>query len=362
MYIETIPTNILIAPDNILGGVSGDNVCAPINELTVGHKRILLNLNYGGSIFGRGNASAVFYEPDETSMLANPSSGSGFASGLWIIEVNNHTRFIGYMTGMDSQRSRGGSIRTYTFTDVLQGWDVLLTNTIYPVSTDPTYTVHSLLNDIVYSAKIISGIENNGPVPANNMLLNDLYEEGVYSITNSTYLAEIQKICQDLGYIVFCDTGFGKVTILDPFNPDRGYLDIDEDSIIDASYSIDYLAMASTVLVNDDITLKGVAYGHLGTGANRDDLVYNFSRINNLVFATTFGVKEAKLAGIAEQLYKIGKNQSRILTLTKAGDEYSSLCLGSKITWVGGDYTIFEYETTISRTEYKTVLKGFVSL
>jgi hypothetical protein len=283
-------------------------------------------------------------------------------------------KLIGFLTNVDSQRSQGGSIRTYTFTDVLQGWDVLLTNTVYPTSTDPTYTVHNLLNDIAYNAITISGIQlKDSHVPANSMLLSDLYEEGIYSITNSTYLAEIQKICQDLGYVVFCDTGFGNVTILDPFNIERGVYVFTEDgqpdsnSIMDASFSIDYLSMPSTVLVNDDITLKGVAYGHLGTGANLDDSVYNLTRINNLTFATTFGVKEAKLAGIGKQLYDIGKNQSRVLTLTKAGDEYSSLILGAEIAWTDsrggtGSYTVFEYETTISRTEYKTVLKGFVSL
>ena len=189
MYLKDIPINISIAPDNILGGVSGDNVCAPISELATGHKRILLNLTYGGSIFGRGNANAVFYEPNGTSMLANPSSGSGFASGLWIIEVGNNTKFIGYMTGMDSQRSRGGSIRTYTFTDVLQGWDVLLTNKIYPTSANPDYTVHDLLNDIVYNAIEVSGIQlKDSHVPANSMLLSDLYEEGVFQFLTKSLL------------------------------------------------------------------------------------------------------------------------------------------------------------------------------
>lgn len=368
MYKEEIPRNILIAPDNILGGVAGDNIARPLSEQGTTEKRVLQNLVFSGNMLGRGRAVATFYEPDTTSMVVTPSGLKGF-SGLWLIGVDNETKFIGYMTNVDSQRTQGGSIRTYTFTDVLQGWDVLLTNKVYPTSTDSDYTVHDLLNDIVYGAISISGIPlKGGHVPDNSTLLSDLYEEGVYSVVNSTYLSEIQKICQDLGYLVFCDPAYGDVTILDPFNIEREVLDIDSRdlNIIDASFSMDYLSMASTVLANDDITLKGIAHGKMGTGDHYNTLVYDLTRINNLAFATTFGVKEEKLGDIAELIYKIGKNQSRVLSVTKAGD-ISNLCLGATINWSDskggtGNYTVFEYETTISMTEYKTVLRSFVSL
>jgi len=363
MYKQIIPTDILIAPDNILGGVEGDNIARPLSQQGITEKRVLLNLTYGGNMFGRGYAAATFYEPNATAMAVTPSITLGFDSGLWLIGVNNSIKFKGYMTDVSSQRAQGGSIRTYTFTDVLQGWDVLLTNKIYPPSENATYTVHNLLNDIVYNAIQVSGIQLKGAhVPNNSTLLTSLYEEGYYSITNSTYLAEIQKICQDLGYLVFCDPAFGNVTILDPFNIERSVLGLNSKDlgIIDASFSTDYLSMASTVLVNDDVSLKGVAHGYLGTGSHYNSGVYNLTRINNLAFATTFGVKEDKLGDIAELIYKIGKNQSRVLSITKAGDEISNLCLGSTINWADskggtGNYTVCEYETTISRTEYKTI-------
>ena len=194
-----------------------------------------------------------------------------------------------------------------------------------------------------------------------------LYEDGVYTVTNSTYLAEIQKICQDLGYIVFCDPGFGNVTIKDVFNMERGLLSFDTDYVIDASFSADYLSMASTVLVNDDQSLKGIAYGYLGTGANFDNSTWSMTRMNNLFFATTSGVKESALTDVAEKIYKIAKNQPRVLTIKKAGDEYSSLCLGSDINWTDslggtGTYTVFEYATNINRTEYSTTYRAFVKI
>jgi hypothetical protein len=264
------------------------------------------------------------------------------------------------MTNIETQRMQGGSIRTYNLTDVLQGWDVLLTNMVYPKTSNPNYTIHDLLNDLSYDASSVSGIAvRNNQVPLNDTLLTDLFDEGKYVITNSTYLAEIQKVAQMMGYAVFCDIGFGDVTIADPFNFGRGTLGFDLNSVIDASYSVDYLKMASTILVNDDVSLKGIAYGHMGEGANFDDSVYNASKINNLAFATVFGVKDSQLPVIAKKLFNIGKNQSQVLTIKKAGDEYSSYALGSDILWSGSYYTIFEYTTRITPKEYTTIYKAY---
>ena len=358
-YRQIIPRDVTIEADNILGGTEGDNVCAPVKDQPIGSKRALLELEYGGNIFGRGSAKFTFFEPAGTSMLINPSISEGF-TGRWIIRIGSNTKFIGYMTNVETQRMQGGSIRTYTLTDVLQGWDVLLTNMIYPKTPNSNYTVHNLLSDLSYDASTVSDIQvHNGSVPSNSTLLTDLFEEGKYVITNSTYLAEIQKVAQMLGYVVFCDVGFGDVTIADPFNFGRGTLDFNLNSVVDASYSVDYLKMASTVLVNDDVSLKGIAYGHMGTGSNKDDSVYNASKINNLAFATVFGVKDSQLSVIAQKLFNIGKNQSRVLTIKKAGDEFSSHALGSDILWAGSSYTVFEYTTRITPREYTTTYKAF---
>lgn len=367
MYKQAIPRDFYIAPDNILGNIEGDNVAQSVKNQGSNEKRALLELSYSGNIFGRGYARSVFFEPDSTSMILTPSLSQGF-TGKWIIKVNSNTKFIGFLVNMESERTQGGSIRTYEFIDVLQGWDVLQTNKIYPATSNSGYTVHNLLNDMVYNAISLSEIQlHSSHVPPNSTLLTDLYEEGFYSVTNSTYLAEIQKICQALGYVVFCDPGFGDVTILNPFDMDRGTLDFDFDSVIDAGFSIDYLSMPSTILVNDDINLKGLAYGHLGTGSNLDDTVYNFTRINNLTFATTLGIKEDSLSSVAQKLYNIGKKQARVLTLRKAGDEYSSTCLGQTIYWTDskggtGTYTVSSYETIITPRSYITTYKGYVSI
>lgn len=367
MYKQPIPRDFYIAPDNILGNVEADNIAGAVKNQPSNKKRVLLELYYSANMFGRGSARAVFFEQDGTAMAVTPPLNQGF-TGKWIIRVGNNTKFIGFLTNITSERQQGGSIRTYEFADVLQGWDVLQTNKTYPNSPSETYTVHNLLNDMVYNATSLSGIQlKGGHVPPNNTLVKDLYEEGVYTVTNSTYLAEIQKICQDLGYLVFCDVGFGDVTILDPFNLSRATLDFNMNSVIDANFSVDYLSMPSTVLVNDDVTLKGVAYGHLGTGANQNDAIYNMTRINNLLFATTFGVKEEALSQIAQKIFTIGKNQPRVLTLTKAGDEYSSLALGSTIYWSDsrggtGAYTVFSYETRITPKEYTTTYKAYVKI
>ena len=365
MYRQEIPRNITIEADNILGNTAGDNACAPVKDQPADGKRALLELEYSGNIFGRGSAKFTFFEPAKTSMLINPSVNQGF-TGKWIIRVGKNTKFIGLMTNVDTQRMQGGSIRTYTLTDVLQGWDVLLTNMIYPKTVNSGYTVHNLLNDLAYDVSSVSGIAvRGGHVPQvydnqkRPLLLTNLFEEGKYVITNSTYLAEIQKIAQMAGFVVFCDVGFGDVTIADPFNFGRGTLDFDLNSVIDASYSVDYLKMASTVLVNDDVSLKGIAYGHMGTDSNHDDSVYNASKINNLAFATVFGVKDTQLSVIAQKLFNIGKNQSRVLTIKKAGDEFSSYALGTDILWAGSYYTVFEYTTRITPREYTTTYRAF---
>ncbi|MBT9151017.1 MAG: hypothetical protein DDT40_01198 [candidate division WS2 bacterium] len=83
--------------------------------------------------------------------------------------------------------------------------------------------------------------------------------------------------------------------------------------------------------------------------------------------ATTVGLRDDSLAAVARRLWDIGRNQSRVLTVSHAGGVFSNFSLGAELAWTDfrgatGAYTIFEYETVISRTEYKTSYRAYVKI
>ena len=128
-YKQPIPRDLFVGRDG------GTNLAEPI---TIGqtNKRVLLNLSYGSDMFGRGKAEAVFYRPHNVSLP--------ILAGRWEIIVLGVTRFKGFLTDVRGERMWGGNLETLTFTDVLQGWDVLLTNKRYPATPNDNYTVGNL--------------------------------------------------------------------------------------------------------------------------------------------------------------------------------------------------------------------------
>lgn len=260
-------------------------------------------------------------------------------------------------------------MRTYQLRDCLQAWDVLLTNATYPDPPTPSdsYTVGTALSSMVSTVVGLSGISLAGVIPTCTTLVRDLYEDGVLVVTNSSYLAEILRICQSIGYKPVADPGFGDVRIIDMMAGPQGILGLASDTLIDASFSVAATSIPATVLAADDMTGKGFAYGKLGTGSSYNGTNWAMTGINSVVWASTQGVKAAKLPIIAKQVYDLARGASQILTVKVAGPESSTRrIIGKELVWTDsasrkGSYWVFSHQTHIDASNYTTEYQGWIT-
>jgi len=329
--------------------------------ITTGPKhRVVMSLDYGGNLWNGGSCSIKMWEPAGMTPLTTQG-------GRWRIQVAGVDRFYGFLSNSSAERQNGGYMRTYQLRDCLQAWDVLLTNKTYPDPPTPSgsYTVGTALSSMVSTVVGLSGIASDS-IPTCTMLVQDLYEDGVLQITNSSYLAEILRICQDIGYKLIADPGFGDVRIIDMMAGPQGILGLSDDTLIGASFAVDATSIPATVLAADDMSGVGVAYGKLGTGANYDGTNWALTGINSVVWASTQGVKTAKLPVIAKQVYDLARGASQILTVKVAGPESSTRrIIGKELIWTDaaarkGSYWIFSHQTHIDATSYTTEYQGWI--
>lgn len=350
MRLFNIPSDI-----SIWAGNGGELIT------TAAKRRIVMSIDYGGNLWSGGSCSIKIWEPAGMTPLTTQG-------GRWRIQVAGVDRFYGFLSNSSAERQSGGYMRTYQLRDCLQAWDVLLTNKTYPDPPTPSgsYTVGTALLAMVNTVAGLSGIAAFNVIPTCTMLVQDLYEDGVLEITNSSYLAEILRICQDIGYKPVADPGFGDVRIIDMMARPQGILGLADDTLIDASFSVAATSIPATVLAADDMSGKGVAYGKLGTGANYDGTNWAMTGINSVVWASTQGVKAAKLPVIAKQVYDLARGASQILTVKAAGPESSTRrIIGKELIWTDaaarkGSYWIFSHQTHIDASSYTTEYQGWI--
>jgi hypothetical protein len=254
----------------------------------------------------------------------------------------------------------GGYIRNFRLRDCLSAWDVLLTNKTYP---DPpavnTLPVTDALGYLIGQAASISGIPSYGSVLGNPMTIAAMYEDGVIEWNNTSYLAEIERICQNLGYRMFCDCAFADVRMMDMTAGALGSFVPDPDSTIAASYSLDATSIPATVLASDDSLGKGIAYGKHGTPPNNNGGNFALTGIDNLVWASTVGIAEDHLAEIAHKTYDVARGGSKVMTVVVAGPEATRRIIGVGLDWTGGPYCIYAVHTSITASEYKTTYQAW---
>jgi hypothetical protein len=205
----------------------------------------------------------------------------------------------------------------------------------------------------------LSGVPAYGATPINAMLVTDMYEDGIMEVNNSTYLAEIERICQNLGYKAFCDCAFGDVRLLDVTSLPLGSFTPDWESTISAAFSLDATSIPATVLASDDSLGKGIAYGKQGTAGNWHGGNYAMTGINNLAWASTVGIAEDHLAGIAHKTYDLARGGSKNLTVVVADHEATRRMVGLGLEWDGGTYFLYAHHTHISASEYKTTYQAW---
>lgn len=349
MRLVTIPSDI-----SIWAGNGGELIT------TAAKRRIVMSLDYGGNLWNGGACTIKIWEPAGMTPLTTQG-------GRWRIQVAGVDRFYGFLDNASAERQNGGYMRTYQLRDCLQAWDVLLTNTTYPDPPVPSgsYTVGTALSAMVNTVAGLSGIAVSG-IPTCMMLVQDLYEDGVLQITNSSYLAEILRICQDIGYKPIADPGFGDVRIIDMMAGPQGILGLADDTLINASFSVAATSIPATVLAADDMSGDGRTYGKLGTGAGYDGTNWAMTGINSVVWASTQGVATAKLPVIAKQVYDLARGASQVLTVKVAGPESSTRrIIGKELIWTDavsrkGSYWVFSHQTHIDASSYTTEYQGWI--
>jgi hypothetical protein len=340
--------------------------------LTSASKRILLSLSWGGGLFDFASAQITIFEPIPALTTISDYGG------LWTISVDGNQVFQGFAETPKKERAMGGNIFTFNLRSILYAWDVLLTNKSFgatgsgaSVILDPD-NMTTYLQYLVNTVGAESGIHFAGTLPQNSMPFSELYENGVLSVTNSTYLSEIQRACQALGYIVFADpagdTGVGAIRIIDALNSPPAVVLTSAGHYLDslnASFSVSIASIPATVLVADDVNQQGVAYGFKNSGADYDRTNFDKTRLNNIAFATTVGIDKAKLPGIAQQIYDISRKASQILTFRIACLLTDNQALGYSASWVDsmgnlGLYTIQKYTSSITPQELYSEIEAYV--
>lgn len=327
--------------------------------ITTGPKhRVVMEMDYGSDVWNGGTASLRLWCPP-----GSPAINTANLGGIpWVVSVEGVQRFTGFLRKPGVERYYGGYMWTFPLQDCLIAWDVPLFNKVYP---DPpvssaTYRVTQALESMCATVVGLSGIPMYGAVPSNVALVQDLYEDGVLEINQSTYLAEIERICQNLGYRPFCDCAFEDVRLLDVTGGSLGEFTPDEDSIVSAAFTRDHAGIPASVLASDDSSGVAVAYGKHGTGTDYNAGNFGITGINNLTWASTVGIKSTSLAEIAHKTYDLARGGSTNLSVVVAGPELiGRRIIGLGLNWESGTYFTYAHHTHISATEYKTTYQAW---
>jgi len=346
-----------------------------------GSDRTLLSLDWGAGLFEPATAHIQIHQRIP-SVWPMPSFG-----GLWEIRVNGKLVFTGFAEETTKDRAMGGQIYTFNLRSVLAAWDVLLTNTTFGITgSGADHIVNNMTDYLSYLIKTVSdlsGIFFHGTndintikayIPYNLMSFSNLYENGVYSAVNTTYLAEIQKACEALGYIVFAEAN-GRIGIINALSPPQNVIftsSLHKEELLSGSFSTAISQIPATVLVNDDISQIGKSYGHYpSAGIPIDNTNYSGkgafkgTKLNNIAFATTTGMKPEALPTIAQQIFDISRKASQVLTFRTATILTADDILGYQTSWsdsIGntGIYTIQKYTTSITPQEFYTEIEAYV--
>ena len=317
-------------------------------------------MSLSGSIFQKGSASISGIEKAGSDGTFYDVRDLG---GLWQIYFDNGTSedliWQGYMMDVDSTRKYEVYERSFSLVDMTEAWDILLTDSIFPSTANSSYTIGDLIKDLADGAVAGSGINYNFLV-SDSTLLSDVLNNDFYTVRDSSYLAELNKVLLWMGYKLYADPLKGKISIISPVNTatfGTTGLSFSDPSTISASFKVDYSNMATTVVVGDDVSGKAVSYGHLG--GTPDSTNYDLRKIEKPAFVTTYNVKDAKLSDIAKQVFDLSRQGAQKLKVVKAG-YYTNSILWNEFDWTDangglGTYKITDYIVEISNTIQTTV-------
>lgn len=291
-------------------------------NITAGHTPRFnpLQASWSGNVFSRGSAGINGIE------VADPFSGymSGLAvGGEWKLYCAGGS----YWYMMDKQSNSHLQERSYQLVDKTCMWEVLLTQKVFEGMT----TVGDLLQALADGAELVSLIGLSKLIDPTDTM-DDMgsgdttTERETYTVSNSTYLAEVNRILSWYGYVVYADPADqNNLTILAPLStPARGLIELasTDFNLLGAEFTIDYGGIHSDVVVASNETGKGAAVGASMVGqsmtAYREYVAsgYNISKRFNPLFATTYRVTNLKLKDVALAMLRTDRRAAQTLVIT----------------------------------------------
>jgi hypothetical protein len=326
-------------------------------------QRVVTNLTYSGSFFGGGTASITLWEPVAADTFPK------YGGGVWRIKVNNVDCFCGFLDTSTAQRIGGGYMRTFNLVDLLTAWDLTL-NDILPhgATTEAPIadTLSTVLNYMIDTVEPMSGISFSGTVPTTTITVDEQYSDKVLVISNSTYLAEIQKLALVLGVTLYQNPSQNTITCANALTPGFPAIDsMESERFKEASFDVNYSTIPATVMVLDDVTHVADAYGKYGG----DGTLTNFTMTgrNNLAYMSCIGMDDTKLGAMAQNVYDVSRHASQVLTFTYAGLEPDKTMLGKSFAWTdvlgqGADnlgYTVSGFTVNLTATSVYTTIEAY---
>jgi hypothetical protein len=302
-------------------------------NITAGHTPRFhpIQAAWSGNVFARGNASINGIEVADgfTGYMSSLAFG-----GEWKLYCAGGSFF--YMA--DGQGNSHLQERSYSLVDKTCMWEVLLTQKVFK----NMITVGQLLQELADGATVVSNIGLSKLIdPADTMDSmgsgDTTAERQTYTVSNSTYLAEVNRILSWYGYVVYADPADqNNLTILAPVQrlisggepvpgtPSRGIIEISSEdfNLLGAEYTIDYGGIHSDVVVASNETGKGAAVGASMVGqsltAYREYVAsgYNISKRFNPLFATVYRVTDLKLKDVALAMLATDRRAAQTLVIT----------------------------------------------
>ena len=327
---------------------------------TLGDNITIAGMSLSGSVFNQGKASITFYEKPNNGSYMNVWD----MPGEWTIYLDGVKVWTGYTENLNSTRYVNLMRREVTLVDKTEAWDILLKDKVYPVPASDTYTVGNLISDLANEAAMLSGVGINS-LPDNSTLLKDILKDKQYVVRSSTYLAELNKVMNWVGFKIFADPAQDVLNIIDPNNtPTFGSVDIqfNSDELMEAGFDFSVENIATTVVVGDEVSGKAVAYGSQASTPDNTNL--DIRKREKTAFVTTYGIDdETKLSDVAKEVYDLSRRGSQSLKVKIGGYRQNLLWYGLNWTDANGNagaYKIASYTINVSPQEISTTLEAIL--
>lgn len=352
-----------------------------------------IRVSMEGSVFKEAGASISVVDLGADYMERTENSGAktliakytsqptdNYLGGLWTIELPNYGISYQYLLSNATNKiEKKGKTFEISLDDIRNCWAVLKTNSVYKKADFPQFK--NLVNQLMGEAATLEpNIICDTPITLDTSL-DYFSEEGLYQISNSTFLEEIQKLLEEGGLNLYSDPRTGTLKVINPLeipttiypshilsaippsnpskNTDYKYL-----AIKSAEFNLDYKGIPTSVVVTDGVNPKTYVYGRYDGSGNVIDLSnYNIAKRDQLSYLQIYGLNPSQMAITAKRVYNLGASSARVLKVTIAGLPFIEM-LWTILQWTDsmgntGNWLITDYNIEISANSFFTTITAY---